>query len=132
MKKMQSYIFEIHFWETLEKEIMKRYPDLKPQVNSPKRFSIENIKAKTVGRQYGLIFEKLKVLVVHEQSKTPIMKIIRDKSIVETASGEFVISEESFPIAFINFKSRKVAERMAIGLSDLICNFTEEFKNQCF
>ncbi len=127
MKKMQSYIFEIHFWETLEKEIMKRYPDLKPQINSPERFSIENITDKTVGRQYGLIFEKLQVLVVHEQSKTPIMKIIRDKSIVETDNEEFVITEESFPVALINFKSRKVAERIAIGLTDLICNFTIEY-----
>jgi hypothetical protein len=118
-KSNNSAIFEIHFWEVLENEIMLKYPVLNAVINSPERFCEEKIMEFSEISSYGLVFDKLKIIYQTAEHNQTTIKIHRDSSITKPLGGIAVL-EETIPFNIGKLKSVKEAEVKAKALVDLI------------
>jgi hypothetical protein len=118
-KSNNSAIFEIHFWEVLENEIMLKYPVLNAVINSPERFCEEKIMEFSEISSYGLVFDKLKIIYQTDENNQTTIKIHRDSCIAKPLGGITVL-EETIPFNIGNLKSVKEAEVKAKALVDLV------------
>jgi hypothetical protein len=116
--KNMSANFEVHFWETLENSILEKISGLTPILNSPERFSYVTIIDDSPFKEYGLVFNKLKVLLQQEKRDTYL--IIKKNNELSLNISGIQVYDEKITIRSFKFNNNKEAETMAEFIAEQI------------